>query len=294
MMKERVDIMSYLNGGLVMLKEMKENLPLSEKKIAEYIIEHPEKAINYTASQLGTESGTSSAAVIRLCKSLGLKGLQELKLRIAGDLQKEEHDGYIDIEPNENVSSVIHKVTNNSIQAIKETSELLDIQKMESAVCLLENARRIHFVGVGASSIIAQDAQQKFSRIDKDTYAFSDMHLAATLVANASKEDVVVGISFSGETKEVAKIIELAKNKNIKTISLTKYGNSTVAQHADVNLYTSASYEPTFRSAATSSRMAQLQVIDILFMAVASSLYDHTLESLEATREAVQFLSDKK
>lgn len=293
-MKERVDIMSYLNGGLVMLKEMKENLPLSEKKIAEYIIEHPEKAINYTASQLGTESGTSSAAVIRLCKSLGLKGLQELKLRIAGDLQKEEHDGYIDIEPNENVSSVIHKVTNNSIQAIKETSELLDIQKMESAVCLLENARRIHFVGVGASSIIAQDAQQKFSRIDKDTYAFSDMHLAATLVANASKEDVVVGISFSGETKEVAKIIELAKNKNIKTISLTKYGNSTVAQHADVNLYTSASYEPTFRSAATSSRMAQLQVIDILFMAVASSLYDHTLESLEATREAVQFLSDKK
>src|SRR5699024_11792115 len=171
---------------------------------------------------------------------------------------------------------------------------LLNNQHVKTAIHLLKNARRIHFVGVGASSIIAQDAQQKFSRIDKDAYAFSDMHLAATLVANASDDDVVVGISFSGETKEVAKIIELAKNKGIKTVSLTKYGNSTVAQHASINLYTSASYEPTFRSGATSSRMAQLQVIDIMFMGVASSLYDHTLQSLDATREAVQFLSEKK
>ena len=286
--------MSYLNGGLIMLKEMLPNLPQSEKKIAQYMIDQPEKAINLTASQLGKGSGTSSAAVIRLCKSLGLKGLQELKLRIAGDIQKNDHEGYIDIEPNETVSSVIHKMTNNSIQSIKETAELLNNQHVKTAIHLLKNARRIHFVGVGASSIIAQDAQQKFSRIDKDAYAFSDMHLAATLVANASDDDVVVGISFSGETKEVAKIIELAKNKGIKTVSLTKYGNSTVAQHASINLYTSASYEPTFRSGATSSRMAQLQVIDIMFMGVASSLYDHTLQSLDATREAVQFLSEKK
>lgn len=286
--------MSYLNGGLVMVKEMLANLPQSERKIAEYIISEPEEAITLTANELGKKSNTSSAAVIRLCKSLNLKGLQELKLRIAGDIQKNPEDGYIDIEPNETVPSVIHKMTNNSIQSIQETAELLNIKHVQCAIDVLKNARRIHFVGVGASSIIAQDAQQKFSRIDKDAYAFSDMHLAATLVANANESDVVVGISFSGETKEVAKIIQLANEKGIHTISLTKYGNSTVTQHAAVNLYTSASYEPTFRSGATSSRMAQLQVIDILFMGVASLLYDHTLESLDATREAVEFLSNKK
>lgn len=286
--------MSYLNGGLLMIKEMLPKLPASEKKIAQYVIENPGLAITLTANELGKNSNTSSAAVIRLCKSLNLTGLQELKLRIAGDIQKKKHEGYIDIEPNETITSVIHKMTNNSIQSIQETAELLNVEHMECAVKILKKARRIHFVGVGASSIIAQDAQQKFSRINKDTYAFSDMHLAATLVANANEEDVVVGISFSGETKEVAKIIQFAKEKGVHTISLTKYGNSTVKEHAQINLFTSASYEPTFRSAATSSRMAQLQVIDILFMAVASIMYNHTLTSLDATREAIGFLSQDK
>src|SRR5699024_9605754 len=82
---------------------------------------------------------------------------------------------------------------------------------------------------------------------------------------NADKGDVVIGISFSGETPEVASILQLANENNINTISLTKYGHSIVAEQADINLYTSATQEPTFRSGATSSRMAQLQVIDILF-----------------------------
>lgn len=285
--------MSFINGGLVMLKQMMSHLPPSEKKIASYILNHPQEAITLTANELGKRSSTSGAAVIRLCKSLNLKGFQELKLRLAGDLQKTTEQGYRDIEPNESVASIIEKMTNNSIQTMRETSELLRINEVNRAVEVLRNARRIHFVGVGASSIIAQDAQQKFSRIDKVTYAFSDMHLAATLVANADKDDVVVGISFSGQTREVAKILEMAQEKNVHTISLTKYGNSPVTQFSDIHLYTSATYEPTFRSGATSSRMAQLQVIDILFMCVASLQYEQTVKHLDATREAVRNFSLK-
>src|SRR5699024_11627367 len=116
----------------------------------------------------------------------------------------------------------------------------------------------------------------KLLRVDKLSYAFSDMHTAATLVANANADrgDVVFGISFSGETPEEASILQLANENNINTISLTKYGHSIVAEQADINLYTSATQEPTFRSGATSSRMAQLQVIDILFMSVASLQYE--------------------
>ncbi|PAV31070.1 RpiR family transcriptional regulator [Virgibacillus profundi] len=278
-------------GGLVILTEMLPLLPPSEKKIANYIIEHPHKAITLTAMELGKRSSTSSAAVIRLCKSLNLKGFQDLKLRIAGDLQKTNASGFSDIEPNEPLLSVIEKMTNNSIQTIRETAELLIVEELEKAVEALRQARRIHFIGIGASSIIAQDAQQKFLRINKSAYTFSDMHMAATQVANASKEDVVVGISFSGETSEVAKVLQLAKQNNVCTICLTKYGNSSVSAQADIKLYTSATKEPTFRSAATSSRIAQLQVIDILFMSVASLQYDETVMHLNATRDAVHFLT---
>jgi DNA-binding MurR/RpiR family transcriptional regulator len=278
------------NGGLVILTEMLPLLPPSEKKIASYIIENPHDAILLTAKELGNKSLTSGAAVIRLCKSLKLKGFQDLKLRIAGDLQRKTTNVYRDIEPNESILSVIDKMTNNSIHTIRETAELLDTEELEKAVGLLRSARKIHFIGVGASSIIAQDAQQKFLRINKTAYAFADVHLAATQVANAEYNDVVVGISFSGETKEVANIIHLAKERNINTISLTKYGSNQVADLADIKLYTSATREPSFRSGATSSRIAQLQVIDILFMAVASMQYDKTVMHLNATREAVEYL----
>jgi len=250
-------------GGLVILSEMLPLLPPSERKIAAYIIENPTESISLTAIELGKRSSTSGAAVIRLCKSLNLKGFQDLKLRIAGDLQKTSDVGYRDIEPKEPPRFVIEKMTNNSIHTIRETAELLNVEELEKAVEALRLSRRILFIGVGASSIIAQDAQQKFLRINKDAYAFSDMHLAATQVANSDESDVVVGISFSGKTIEVANLLKLARHKNATTISLTKYGNSIVTENADINLYTSATREPTFRSGATSSRIAQLHVIEI-------------------------------
>lgn len=283
--------MSSATGGLVMLTEMLSTLPPSERKIANYIIENPREAISLTAMELGERSSTSGAAVIRLCKSLNLKGLQDLKLRIAGDLQKTTNHGFRDIMPNESLVSIIDKMINNSIKTIQETAEMLYIDELDRAIQLLRNANRIHFVGVGASNIIAQDAQQKFLRIGKASYAFADMHIATTLVANADKNDVVIAISFSGETVEVARVLEFAKEKDVHTISLTRYGSSVVAKHADIKLYSSATKESTFRSGATSSRIGQLQVVDILFMGVASLQYDETVKRLDATRGAVNFLT---
>ncbi|TGB02449.1 MurR/RpiR family transcriptional regulator [Halobacillus salinus] len=265
-----------LTGGLMMLTEMQEKLPPSEKKIAKFILEHPHEAIHCTAAQLGELSSTSSAAVIRLCKSLGLKGLQELKLRISGDLHKRPESKFRDIQPGEEPYEIVEKVTNNNLQAIKETSELVDYETLSKAVQLLKEARRIHFFGVGASGIIAQDAQQKFLRMNRATSAFTDLHNAAMNIANVDESDVVFGISFSGETYETAKIMEIAQSKGAKTISLTRYGNSRVTSFADVSLYISASREipAPFRSGATSSRLAQLHMIDILFVHLVTDQWD--------------------
>jgi len=279
--------MSFHTGGLVMLSEMLEELPGSEKKIATYILDHPQEAINMTASELGKKSSTSSAAVIRLCKSLDLKGFQELKIRVAGDLQKTEESGFRDIEPDETLRSVTEKMTFNSIQTLRETAEILRTEELEKAVKVLAEAENVHFFGVGASAIIAQDAQQKWLRIDRNAFAFSDVHMAATLVANTKPGDVVCGISFSGQTAEVVNIMELAKSKGATTVSLTKYGSSPVTDVADIRLYTSATKEATFRSGATSSRLAQLHVVDILFMSLASMQYNETITHLDDTRAAI-------
>ncbi|MBT2759050.1 MurR/RpiR family transcriptional regulator [Mesobacillus foraminis] len=280
-------------GGLKMIENMLGQLPASEQKIAEFILQNPHAVVNRTVNELGVKAGASGAAVVRLCKSLGVNGFQDLKFRIAGDLAKPAERGYRDIEPGESFLSIAQKTTSNSIQSLKDTEELINLEELEKAVKALKQASNIHLYGIGASHIIALDAQQKLIRINKGATAFSDSHLVATLIANAKKEDVFFGISFSGETPEVVKVMTLAKEQGMKTISLTKYGNTALSALSDIKLYTAYSAEAPFRSGATSSRLAQLYVIDILFLSMATAQYAETIESIDKTRDAIQFLKER-
>ncbi|PAE44634.1 MurR/RpiR family transcriptional regulator [Bacillus sp. 7884-1] len=277
-------------GGLKMLQNMLLQLPASERKIAQFILDNPQSILNSTVNDIGAQAKTSGAAVIRLCKSLGLNGFQDLKVRIAGDLVKPAEQGYRDIEPGESYFSIVQKTTSNSIQSIRDSAEMINYEELERAVQTLLSAQNVHFFGIGASNIIAKDAQQKFLRIQKNATAFTDTHLVATLIANAKKDDVVFAISHSGETAEVIKVMSLAKERGVKTISLTKYGQSSVASLADIKLFTSYSGEAAFRSAATSSRLAQLYMMDILFLSMATVQYEQTVQAIDQTREAIKFI----
>jgi DNA-binding MurR/RpiR family transcriptional regulator len=282
-----------VSGVLKMVVNRVEQLPASEKKIAEYILDNPYEVVNCKVNELAEKTNSSGAAVIRLCKSLGLNGFQDLKVRIAGDLGKPEEPGYRDIEPDETAEMIVQKTLNNSIQSLRDSSEVINYEELKKAIDALLKAKNVHFFGIGASSIIAVDAQQKLLRINKSATAFSDAHLVATLIANAEPNDVVFSISFSGETIEVIEVTKLAKEQGIQTISLTKYGPSSVAALADINLYTSYSKEAPFRSAATSSRLAQLFIIDILFLSMATEQYEETVKSIDKTREAISFMKGK-
>src|SRR5690625_5471456 len=138
--------MSNVKGGLVILKEMVNTLPPSEGKIAQYIIDHPQESILLTTLMLGKKSKTSSAAVIRLCKSLGFNGFQELKIRVAGDLQDRYLVGYRDINPNEDYQDIIEKMTSNTIQTLKETTEDRKRTRLNSSVDALIHAKSIVFI----------------------------------------------------------------------------------------------------------------------------------------------------
>lgn len=283
-----------LNGGLTIIRDMIGSLRPSEQKVAEYILREPNAAVISTVADIAKSSGTSEAAVVRMCKSLEFKGFHELKLRIAGDLNKVEIEEYRDFQSNDSVKEIISKVSSNNIQAIRETIDVLNNDEMNKAVNSVEKAERIIIYGVGASSIIAQDFQQKFSRIGKNCNTFTDFHLIAVATVNAGPKDVVIGVSYSGETQEVIEVLELARRNGATTISLTKYGKSPLTEKADIRLYTPASIESSFRSAATSSRIAQLNVVDILFISVASRMYDETVEYLARTRQAVEVRKVRK
>jgi DNA-binding MurR/RpiR family transcriptional regulator len=281
-----------MNGGLVRLREVIDQVNPSERKVAAYILEHPQEMIGQSVAQLAANSGASQAAIVRLCKSLGVKSYQELKLKVAGDLQEQKNGessaaGYSDIQPNDSIESIIQNVSNNNIQSIRDTVKIVDAAAVERAVAALNEAKRIFFFGVGASNLIAMDAQQKFLRINKTSLSFPDPHVQLTSAVTMTPEDAAVGISYSGETSEILRALSIAKEHGSTTISITKYGDNSVSRTADIPLFTSST-ETEIRSGAMASRISQLNVIDILYIGVASRNYDRAVTYLEESRRAIR------
>lgn len=278
-----------MNTDIVFIQESLHTFKPSEKKAAEYILKYPQEVVNISVQKLAEKAKVSEATIIRLSKSLKCKGFQELKLKIAYELAISDHTNnlYEDIPKDDSIKSFIQSVSQNNIQAIQNTLFVLSEEELEKAVSLISNARIVAVYGIGASAIIARDFKQKLNRINRWCEAAFDGDTQLTISANLSKLDVAFGISYSGQTKDVIESLRVAKENGANIITLTKSGDNAVSSLADVKLNTT-SLEKDVRSGATSSRIAQLNVIDILFLGVTKSNKVWNIRALERTRKAVE------
>jgi DNA-binding MurR/RpiR family transcriptional regulator len=280
-------VSTMLNGGLVSLQAILDELKPSERKVADYILAHPQDVVKLSVQKLAELSGVSEATIIRLARSLNMKGYQELKLRIAGDLNKQTATGsYQEIMMEGSIESIMQAVSWNNIQSIQDTLSVLSREEVERAAEAMSRARKIDVYGVGASAVIASDVKQKFSRINLWCDAYSDFHAQLTSAVSLTDQDVAFGISYSGQTEDVIQSLTEAKQQGATIITLTKFGSSPVADLADIRLHTS-SVEKSIRSGAMASRIAQLNVIDILFITIISRRQADVIPVLEKTRLAV-------
>ena len=128
----------------------------------------------------------------------------------------------------------------------------------------------------------AQDAYLKFLRLNKLAIINEDWHSQILQAKNADHRDVGIVISYSGATTEVVECMKILKENKVPVIAITRCVNSPVSELADQKLYTTAN-ESVFRSGAMASRTSQLNIIDILYTALANDAYAASLEQLSRT-----------
>lgn len=277
-----------LQGGLVSIQESLPDLKPSERKVADYILAHPEEIINYSVQKLASLADVSEATIVRFSRTLQCKGFQELKLRVAYDLNQPNgtKNSYEEIVVDGSAQSLIQSVSHNNMQSIQDTLSVLSEEQVEAAIGSLRKARKIAVYGIGASAVIAEDFKQKLTRIDRWCEAGFGFDSQATISANLNEQDVVFGISNSGQTEDIIHSLSMAKDHGAKVISLTKFGENPVSNLADMKLFAS-SLEKSIRSGAMSSRISMLNVVDILYIGIASENYELSIQKLENTRKAV-------
>lgn len=243
------------------VRYMYSGLSKSEQIAANYFLNHPDHIFQYPLASLSQMSGTSQGAWVRFCKSIGFDGLKGLKnaLFIETSQEKAESDSivqtqFLDIRQCSSIPVAADQICANSIQAIEATRKLLDEQALEQIVPMIINARSIGCFGIGASGLVAEDLYSKFLRLGYHVFFSHDIHVSYSFASTSSPQDMAIIFSNSGETSDYVLYID--------------------------------STEILKRSGATSSRIAQLCVSDILFMAVASMDYDHIEEKLELSYES--------
>jgi DNA-binding MurR/RpiR family transcriptional regulator len=269
------------------------SLSPAEQRVARVILDEAATAARLTITDLAERAGASETTVIRFCRTLGFAGYSELRLTLAAEAGR-AHDAAAvdepvgsDISESDDLAQVVKKIAFADARAVEETATQIDIAVLEQVVGLVAGARRVDIYGVGASAFVATDFQQKLYRIGRVAYAWSDTHLALTSAALLDERDVAFGISHTGTTSDTIDAFAEAGRHGAHTVALTNFPKSPITRVADLVL-TTAARETTFRSGAMASRLAQLTVIDCVFVGVAQRTYQQTRAALDATYTAVR------
>ncbi|MEN9305024.1 MAG: hypothetical protein RLY76_292 [Actinomycetota bacterium] len=271
----------------------------SEALIANCILADPVRVAQMNISQLADFSTTSVASVVRFSKAMGFKGYPEFRMALVGEVSRfgmnqsnpTELDSGITTE--DSVEEIIQKIANADARAIQTTAERLDVASFKKVVQAWDKASNIGIFGLASSGHVAMDLQLKLNRQGKAAVAWRDAHTALTSVSLLNPGDCLVAISHSGTTLDVVEVIQEFKERGIKIILITNAIRSPATALADIVLHTSAR-ETTFRSGATSSRIAQLTVVDCLCVALAQRNWSGTKSALDQSRLAVKSRSGRR
>lgn len=279
-------------GVVIRMRALAPSLSPAEQRVASLVLEDPQRASSRTITELAKAANTSETTVIRFCKALGLSGYPELRLRLAAESARDElRNGErvvgSDIGPDDSMQQIVEKIAYSDARAVEETVQQLDIDLLDEIAALMSNAARIDVFGVGASGFVALDFQQKLHRIGRIAFAWPDVHVALASAGLLSSGDVAFGISHGGATSETVDFLTRARTRGAVTVALTNFPRSPISEAAD-HVLTTAARETTFRSGATASRIAQLTVVDALFVGIARRNFRGTLDALEATYDAVR------
>lgn len=269
------------------IRMLRPELNARETKVLDNIIARQYFSEETSLKEIADENEVSEAMIVKIAKKLKFNGFREFRSNLVLYRQLEVSRLFSEISPDDNIDQLINKVFSNSIQALEETRAILSAEKLEQCADILASAQDILLVGVGGSGIIAADISHKFLRIGIRSSVLQDSHLMLMSAAICTPKSVVLAISHSGRTADVIEALKLAKENGAKTIVVTNYATSPITEYADFTL-ASTSQGTMFLGENAAARIAMLNILDVLFVAVTKRNLKRSEDYLLRTRAAVQ------
>ncbi|GIP36503.1 MurR/RpiR family transcriptional regulator [Paenibacillus sp. J2TS4] len=274
-----------MKSVLIRLREYHNQASTTERTITDYILKHPKETSEMTVYKLADTTFSSPSSIVRLCKKNGFRGYKEFTKALIYELAIRKNSQSVEkkeITRADTIEEIVEKITYKNIVSLEDTKSLLDYKVIEKCIDLLRVSRNICLFGLGSSLLVAKDAHHKFVRLNKRSTVNDDWHIQLLTAKHMSPDDLGVIISYSGETVEMIECAKAIKDSGAKIISITRYGSSPIAELSDYTIFVAAN-EAIVRSGAMSSRISQLNIIDILYTGYVNTQFEKSLEKISKT-----------
>lgn len=275
-----------IKNTLLTIQSYLSSLTKAEGIVAKYVISHSTAIIYLSVTELAEKSNVGETTVLRFCRKLGFRGFQDFKLSLAQDLVQPVDHYHEEVVEGDGATTLANKVVSSLSRGMEETRDMLDSAQLEQAIQLIVQAKKVHFYGVGSSGVTALEAAHSFTRIGKSCDATQDTHFQAISASLLSKEDVAIGFSISGSTKDTNDNLRIAKEKGASIICITHNARSPITKLSDVDLLMAARENP-LQGSSLLARISQLAIVDILCTGVSMHMKDRAIEFREKTAKAV-------
>lgn len=270
------------------LNQSGKRLSKGHRKIAQYIVEHYDKAVFMTASKLGESVGVSESTVVRFASAMGYEGYPQLQRSLQELVShrltaNQRFEMSTEIDPREALSVVLK----SDVQNLRATMEQMDEAVFEDVVARLLNARAIYVMGLRSAAPLAQFMGYYLN------YIFDNVHLVSSGATDVFEEisklkenDVLVGISFPRYSSRTLEAMRFAKRCGAQVVAITDGPMSPLADMADATLTAR-----TDMASFVDSLAAPLSLINALLVALGlhrkDALKEHfrQLESIWETYE---------
>ena len=278
------------------IKNNYERLDPAERRVADYLLKMSLRMPYLTLEEVSKGAKTSKTTVERFCKKLGFKGFKELRMtRIRHAINSFlDFLAGVDIPSGLGISinteGLVDFVIRINVDVLLEIKKTLKQEEVDLATQIIENAQKLLLIGVGSSSSVIFDAEQRFTRLGINCYASSDPHFQMIRALSLGQEDAIFAVSYSGYTRDIVDCLQAGKSKGAKVVCLTSFPKSPIANIADCVLYSPGRRAP-LPGESIASRISQMAIIDV----ICAKIYLNKHKEIEAyLREIEHHLLKKR
>ena len=283
----------FRKGHLVRVESLFTKLAPSEQKVAMSILKDPPMILEMGITELAKFSGSSEAAVVRFCKKAGFTGFKQFKVAMVQELgsmpfsvPKKMEDM---LEGNDDLRRLSDKILEAHTSYLKASFAQVNLAQVESAAKKIVKSRKIAIFATGLSSVVASELNNRLMRLRLDTQYESSSYAQYMQASKLTPEDMAIGISFSGTTKEIVDSITLAKEMGAATLAITNYPAMPLGQLCNFVISPEIGQGPMDIGMWAIPRVVGLAVVDLLMGVVALNMEGSVEEEAETSRQAILF-----